>query len=73
MKLSFPVKGIHKGVAASSQPEMTSPDMLNVRPYDVLERKVRGGQRPGQKKWGTGNQILATFPIVAICSATVVS
>ena len=73
MKLSFPVKGIHKGVAASSQPEMTSPDMLNARPYDVLERKVRGGQRPGLDKLYARQISDIATPIVAICSVTVVS
>jgi len=73
MKLSFPVKGIHKGVAASSQPEMTSPDMLNVRPYDVLERKVRGGQRGGISKLYARQIGEVASPIVAICSVTVVS
>jgi hypothetical protein len=42
--------------------------MNNVRPVDVLEKRVRIGQRPGQAKWGNGTQIgTAEQPIVAMC------
>lgn len=68
MKLSFPFKGIHKGVATSSQPPVTSFDMNNMRLYDVLNHRARGGQRPAIRKWGAGTQIgAAEQPVVAIC------
>ena len=73
MKLNFPIKGIHKGAAGSAQPEFTSPDMNNVRPYDALERRVRGGQRPGLSKLYSQQIAGTATAIVAICSVTTVS
>ena len=49
--LRFPVLGKNENWAYSSQPEGTSPDCLNVRPYDVLADRLRGGQRPGTSKF----------------------
>lgn len=63
----FPYKGLDKSVAASKQPMLTSYSMLNVRPQDVADNRVRGGQRPGLKKWGEGTQAGSTQPIVALC------
>jgi hypothetical protein len=45
--LYFPMKGKDTNFAPSQQPSFTTPVMLNVRPYDVLENRARGGQRPG--------------------------
>ena len=68
MKLRFPHEGIDKGRALNEQPQMTSPHINNVRPYDVLDNRMRGGQRPGLDKWGNGDQIgAAEQPVVAIC------
>lgn len=47
IKLPFPFKGLNSAIALSNQPPLTSPAMLNVRPCDVAENRVRGGQRPG--------------------------
>jgi hypothetical protein len=49
-KFRFPVLGINVNFAASTRPDYTSSDMNNVRPFDVLEERARGGQRPGQRK-----------------------
>ena len=49
--LRMPVLGKNENWAYSSQPEGTSPDCLNVRPYDVLADRLRGGQRPGTSKF----------------------
>lgn len=49
LALSFPLKGLDRAVDYSSQPPLTSPDLLNVRPFDVAENRTRGGQRPGLK------------------------
>lgn len=71
MKLRFPYEGIDKGRALNEQPNMTSPNMNNVRPYDVLDNRMRGGQRPGLGKWGNGDQIgAAEQPVVAICTVS---
>ena len=73
MELLFPFKGKHKGLPASKQPTGTSPDLQNVRPYDTLDDRGRGGQRPGMDK-KFSQQIGGTaYPIVAIISVTVVA
>ena len=73
MVFPFPHQGIDKGRAAYQQPESTSPNMNNMRPYDVLDNRARGGQRPGLDKWGNGDQIGgASTPIIAICVVSTV-
>jgi hypothetical protein len=49
-KLRFPMFGLNNNFAASTRPDLTSSDMRNVRPFDVLEERARGGQRPGMRK-----------------------
>jgi hypothetical protein len=49
-ELHFPVKGLVRRYAYQSQPPYTTPDALNVRPYDVLDGRERGGTRPGLTK-----------------------
>ena len=71
LTLPFPLQGINKNYAESTQPPLTSPATLNVRPCDVAENRIRGGQRPGLKKQfplciGSGK------PVVAICHVTIV-
>lgn len=73
MELLFPLKGKHKGLPVSKQPPDTSPDLNNVRPYDVLDERARGGQRPGLDKLYSERIGYLPFPIVAMCSVTVVS
>ena len=68
MEIFFPIKGLHKGFVTEKQPGLTSFSMLNVRPYDSLSNRLRGGQRPGLVKWGDGDRIgAADQPVVAIC------
>jgi hypothetical protein len=69
--IPFPLKGINKNYAESDQPNLTSPAMQNVRPFDVMKTRVRGGQRPGLKKQYPvciGNN----KPVVAIGHVTIV-
>jgi hypothetical protein len=69
--LVFPFKGVNVGVLPSEQPDQTSSLMSNVRPY--WKGRLRGGQRPGLKKWGAGTLIGGTeLPVVAMCSVTTV-
>ena len=71
MVIIFPIKGIHKGAITSEQPELTTPSMNNMRPFDQLAERARGGQRPGLEKWGAGVQIGdADNPVIAMCSVT---
>ncbi len=72
--LKFPIRGINKSRVPDEQPEATSPDMNNVRPFDVLDDRIRGGQRPGMKKRYSQRVTNATSgagPIVAICEASI--
>ena len=71
MNIFFPIKGLHKGFVTEKQPPLTSFSMLNVRPYDTLANRLRGGQRPGLAKWGVGTKIGdAEQPVVAICTVS---
>jgi len=68
MRIRFPLKGIHKGFGTVSQPGDTTSDAMNVRAYDVLDSRARGGQRPALDKWGSGDQIGdIEQPVVAMC------
>jgi len=73
MQLLFPFKGKHKGLPAGKQPAGTSPNLQNVRVFDVLDDRGRGGQRPGMAKKYTQQIGGTAYPIVAICSVTVVN
>jgi len=71
-EFSFPINGLHVGLPASQQPERTSRDMDNVRPF--YDGRACGGQRPGLDKWGDGTQIgAAEQPVVVITSVTTAS
>ena len=43
----FPVGGVSSNYAHADQPANTSPDCLNVLPYDLRTGRARGGCRPG--------------------------
>lgn len=73
MELNFPIQGLHLGFPTSKQPQNTSPKLNNVRPYDTLDNRVRGGQRPGLSQKYTDQISEIAYPIVAMCSVTVVS
>ncbi len=74
MEIPFPRLGKNTNQSFSKQPPQTSPDLNNVRIYDVSEKRDRGGQRPAVVKWGNGDQIGAEEqPVVEMCTvATVV-
>ena len=64
----FPIQGENTAFPASEQRQLTSGDLLNVRPFDTLASRLRGGQRPGLNKWGAPTQIGgASQPVVAVC------
>lgn len=70
--LQFPMKGKNTNFAATTQPQFTSPRIMNVRPRDVLEYRARGGQRPGFVK--IYNQQIGGVnarPVVAMCQVTI--
>lgn len=71
IELAAPIKGIFKGFPLDKSPNLTSAYMNNVRPRDVLEGRMRIGQRPGLDKWGAGTQIgSAEQPVVMILSVS---
>ncbi len=72
--LKFPIRGINKSRLPDEQPEATSPDMNNMRPFDVLDDRVRGGQRPGMKKRYSErveNPDTGFGPIIGMCEVSV--
>lgn len=71
MEFPLPIKGKSLGMPQDKQAPLTSGYLNNVRPRDVLENRVRIGQRPGLDKWGDGDQIGgAENPVVAICAVS---
>lgn len=67
----LPYKGINRGTPVANQSPEYSSQMQNVRPKDVLEGKLRLGQRPGLKKWGEGTLIGGVNqPVVAMCAVS---
>ncbi len=73
-RLTFPIKGVNKSRIPEDQPQATSPDMNNVRPFDVLDERIRGGQRPGMVKRYSQQVIRGGYPagpIVAMCEVSV--
>jgi len=81
VRIPFPLKGKDENWAASGQPPLTSPDLQNVRPRDTLDKRSRGGQRPGVRKimywWdypGEGEDLGLPYPspIIGLAQVTAV-
>lgn len=51
LPITFPVGGISESQAISDQAENTTPVALNVRAFDQLDKRNRGGQRTGLAKF----------------------
>lgn len=49
-KIPFPFKGLNTTVGYDDQPLGTTPDAVNVRGFDSIENRLRGGRRPGLSK-----------------------
>lgn len=47
----FPIKGVDQNWEYGLQPDGTTPDASNVRAYDSILGRLRGGSRPGLSKW----------------------
>ncbi len=50
-ELIFPLRGVDENWAFGRQPEGTTPDALNVVPFDTLDSRARGGQRWGLSRY----------------------
>jgi len=46
----IPIKGVNQSMPHDKAAPSTSSYMSNVRPFDVLEGRIRIGQRPGMDK-----------------------
>jgi hypothetical protein len=58
----FPFKGLNITAGYDKMPEGMTDQVLNVRPHDTLEGRLRGGRRGGLSKW-VGADINGTNPI----------
>ena len=72
-KLALPIKGVSKGLTVAVTPQEYTTNINNVRPRDVLEQRIRLGQRPGLAKWSTDQVGDSSQPIVAIISVSSIS
>lgn len=50
VEFPLPLGGLSEGLPVSNESGATSGYMSDVRPRDVLEKRMRLGQRPGLKK-----------------------
>ncbi len=69
INLDFPFNGLNETEAKRRQPQGTTPDCLNVRPFDGIDYRRRGSQRGGVSKYLTNTVNGANF-IQAIDQAT---
>uniref|UniRef100_A0A6M3J059 Uncharacterized protein n=1 Tax=viral metagenome TaxID=1070528 RepID=A0A6M3J059_9ZZZZ len=63
----LPVFGVSRIITVEKEPAKYSGYMNNIRPTDVLESKIRLGQRPGLDKWSSTQIGSAENPVVALC------
>lgn len=73
MEIPLCLKGFSEILPVENQEPATSPFMSNCRPRDVLEKRIRIGKRPGLKKAYSQQIGDESYPIVALCSITVVA
>ena len=71
-EFQLPLSGLSEGLPVSDEQAGTSGYMSNVRPRDVLEKRLRIGQRPGLKKAYSQQIGGITSPIVWLGSITIV-
>jgi len=71
MELQFPIMGLDRGWSNYNQPAQTSPRINNVRPYDVINKRARGGQRPALRKLYTQQVGGASARIDCMCQLAV--
>jgi hypothetical protein len=69
-RLAIPIRGINRGLPVVSTPLEYTSSMNNVRAKDVLEGRMRIGQRPGLAKWSTTQIGGASQPVVFICTVS---
>jgi hypothetical protein len=72
IEFQLPLQGLSEGLSVTSEQGMTSGYMSNCRPRDVLEKRIRIGQRPGLKKAYSQQIGGAAEPIIWLGSVTTV-
>ena len=70
LQFQLPIKGKSEGFPLDKSPALTSGHLNNVRPTDVLEKRLRIGQRPGLTKVYT-QQISGDNSIVELTQVTI--
>ena len=68
MKVGFPILGLHRGLPSEEQPDQTSFDLINVKPFDVTSERIRGGKRGGTEKAYTTQISGASQPVLFMTS-----
>lgn len=63
LEVPFPIKGLHKGTALRGQPKGTTPHAQNVRSFEPMDKRIRGGRRPGLSKFYATQPSGAANPI----------
>ena len=72
-EIPLPLKGVAESLPLDKSDPVSSPHMNNCRPIDVLEKRIRIGQRGGWDKAYSQQIGGATKPIVELLSITVVN
>ena len=67
--LTFPLGGVDRTLSYELQPNGTTPDALNVLPFDVYAERARGGTRLGMSRFysevvALGTPVRTVFPMV---------
>jgi len=71
-EFQLPLQGLSEGLPVVSEQQGTTGYANNIRPRDVLERRLRIGQRPGLKKAYSQQIGGLAVPIVWLGSITTV-
>jgi hypothetical protein len=71
-EIFLPIKGVSEFMPVDKQPNLTSGDMDNVRPRDVMDNRLRLGQRPALANLYTTALSTNSRPVVELLSITYV-
>jgi len=72
MEIPPPIMGVNTAAPLDKMPPLTTGDMMNMRPLDLFERRLRLSQRPGLGKMYTEQIGGLALPVVIITSITAV-
>ena len=71
-EVAIPIRGINYSTPEDKATGEYSQYMLNVRPFDTLENKIRLGQRPSMSKMFTQQIGGVAAPLVCLITITTV-